>query len=234
MSRFFDETWFHAPVERTEEIAVLPAEETNHALRVLRLKPGDEIVVSNGAGSAFRTRLLEDGTSVEVLDCVQHDPEPPRLSLAIALLKGRDVEIPVEAVCEFPLREVFLLQTDHSSEFSGQGFDRLLERLRQKSLVALKQAKKTWLTRIHPPQELRPWREFHRDIPLALAHPGPDTLPTPLPEMLHVLVGPEGGFSGAELEYLLGRENAYRLSLGPTRLRAVHAPIAAMGNLMGR
>jgi len=231
---FFDETWFYAPVERTGETAALPAEEARHALRVLRLKPGDEIVVSNGAGSVFLARLTEDGARFEVLERMRHDPTPPGLCLALGLLKGRDVEDPVEAACEFPVSEVFLLQTDHSSEFGGQSFEHLLERLRHKSLVALKQAKKTWLTRIHPPQKLRAWRELHREIPLALAHPGPDTLPSSLAAALHVLVGPEGGFSNDELEYLLGQENVYRLSLGPTRLRAIHAPVAAIGNLMGR
>jgi 16S rRNA (uracil1498-N3)-methyltransferase len=232
--KFFEETWFHAPVQGTGETATLPEDEAHHALRVLRLKAGDEIVVSNGTGSVFRARLTGDGARIEVGERLHHDSAPPGLCLAVGLLKGRDVEIPVEAACEIPVSDVFLLQTDHSSEFSGQSFERPLERLRQKSLVALKQAKKTWLTRIHPPQKLRAWRELHRMVPLALAHPGPDTLPSPLPPTLHVLVGPEGGFSNEELQYLLGQENVYRLSLGPTRLRAIHAPVAAIGNLMGR
>ena len=230
----FDETWFHAPAENIGQSLALPPEEAQHALRVLRLKPETEIIVSNGAGSVFRARLASEAGRIEILDRVQHDPEPPGLSLAIGLLKGRDVELPVQAACEFPLAGIFLLKMDHSSEFNGQDFDRLMERLRQKSLAALKQAKKSWLTRIHAPREMRTWREEHRGVTLALAHPGEDTIPSPLPSEMHVLVGPEGGFSKAELEYLLGQENCYRLSLGPTRLRAIHAPIAALGNLMGR
>ena len=230
----FDETWFYAPAESIGQSLALPPEEAHHALRVLRLKPGTEIVVSNGVGSVFKARLSSESGRIEVLDRLQHDAEPPDLSLAIGLLKGRDVELPVEGSCEFPLGNVFLLKMDHSSEFNGQDFDRLMERLWQKSLTALKQAKKTWLTKIHPPQEMRAWREQHRTIPLALAHPGEDTIPSPLPAEMHVLVGPEGGFSKVELEYLLGQENCHRLSLGPTRLRAVHAPIAALGNLMAR
>jgi 16S rRNA (uracil1498-N3)-methyltransferase len=234
MDKLFDETWFYAPVERAGEIAVLPPEESHHALDVLRLKPETRLIVSNGMGSAFLARLLSGDGRIEVMDRVRYEPEPPGFSLGLGLLKGRDAELPVEAACEFPLEQVFLLQTDHSSEFKGQEFDRLVERLKRKSLTALKQARKTWLTRIHPPQELRMWRERYRNVPLALAHPGQDTMPSPLPEALHILVGPEGGFSKGELEYLLGQENCHRLSLGPTRLRAVHAPVAALGNLMGR
>lgn len=227
---FFDETWFYAPVEQAGETP-LPAEESHHALRALRLRPGTDIIVSNGLGSVFRAKLVSESGRIDVLDRILHEPDPPPLSLAIGLLKGRDVEEPVEAACEFALREVFLLQTDHSSEFDGQNFDRLMERLRQKSLAALKQAKKSWLTRIHPPENLRAWRERHRDVTLALAHPGQDTMPSPLPSPLHVLVGPEGGFSNAELEYLLGQKNCHQLTLGSTRLRAIHAPVAALGKL---
>lgn len=230
----FEENWFHAPVENTGETLALPPEEAHHALRVLRLKPETEIVVTNGKGSVFSARLVSDSGRIEIGERLRHEPQPPALSLAIGLLKGRDIEMPVEASCEFALRSVFLLKTDHSSEFDGQGFDRLMERLRQKSLTALKQAKKAWLTEIHPPEDLKAWRERHRDASLALAHPGADTVPNPLPVPLHILIGPEGGFSEAELEYLSSRPNDYRLSLGETRLRAVHAPIAALGNLTAR
>jgi 16S rRNA (uracil1498-N3)-methyltransferase len=154
--------------------------------------------------------------------------------LGLALLKGRDVEWPAEAACEFALADLFLLKTEFSGEFAGQNFEKLLERLRKKSLAALKQAKKSWLTQVHPPEDLRAWRARHGETPLAVAHPGEDTLPSPLPPKLHVLVGPEGGFSHGELEYLLGGNNAFRLSLGPTRLRAVHASVAALGSLTGR
>src|SRR5580698_7956235 len=94
--RFFDETWFYAPVEGTGETATLPEEEAHHALRVLRLKSGDEVVVSNGAGSVFRARLTGDGARIEVGERLHHDPAPPGLCMALGLLKGRDVEISVE------------------------------------------------------------------------------------------------------------------------------------------
>ena len=63
--KVFDETWFYAPVERVGEMS-LPAEETHHALRALRLKPGTDIVVSNGVGSVFRAKLISDGFISEV------------------------------------------------------------------------------------------------------------------------------------------------------------------------
>jgi len=231
----YQETWFYAPVQAADSVLTLPDDEEKHARKVLRLQPDSEILITNGMGSVFRGRLLGgDGAQVEILERVLHEPSPPAYSVALALLKGNDLEIPLEGVCEFPVRDVFLLRTDQSSEFRGQNFEKLLERLRRKSLAALKQAKKSWLTRIHPPQELQAWREKNRIIALAVAHPGKDNLPDPQPGELHVLVGPEGGFSKSELAYLFEQENCYCLPLGPTRLRAIHAPVAALGSLIGR
>ena len=233
---FFGETWFYAPLSRGQvsgSAGVLPQDQVHHALRVLRLRPGAEIAVTNGEGSVYRARLRDDAGNLEVTEAAPFEPAPA-LGVGLPLLKGRDTEQPAEAVCEFAVRDLFLLKLDHCETFKGQEFDKLVERLRVKSLTALKQAKKAWLTRIHAPQDLRAWREAHRAVPLALAHPGEDTVPSPLPPELHVLTGAEGGFSDAELDYLLAQENVYRLSLGPTRLRAIHAPVAALGSLEGR
>jgi RsmE family RNA methyltransferase len=182
----------------------------------------------------YKARLLDERGGIEILGLERRDPEPPGWGFGLPLLRGRDTEIPAEAVCEFDVRDLFLLVTDHSSEFKGQDFSKLVERLRQKSVVALKQAKKSWLTRVHAPQELRAWRAAHATTPLVVAHPGEDTVPDPAPRALHVLTGPEGGFSESELNWLFGEAKAHRLSLGPTRLRAMHAPVAALGSLVGK
>ena len=232
----FDETWFYAPLSRglaSGSPAVLPSEEAHHATRVLRLRPGAEIAVTNGEGSVYRARLRDDAGNFEVTEELPFQAAPG-LGAGLPILKGKDTEQPAEAICEFAVRDLFLLNLDHSETFKGQDFSKMVERLRVKSLTALKQAKKPWLTRIHPPQDLKTWREAHRAIPLALAHPGEDTVPSPLPPELHVLTGAEGGFSAGELDYLFTQENVYRLSLGPTRLRAIHAPVAALGSLTGR
>jgi 16S rRNA (uracil1498-N3)-methyltransferase len=245
MSLFFDETWFHAPVPDGAEIATLPDDEAHHAVKVLRLRPGAEIVVTNGEGSVYRATLRDEKGGLGIGGRIQHDPLPPGLGLGLPLLKGRDTEQPAEAACEFDVRDVFLLKTDHSAEFRGQDFTKTVERLQAKSLTALKQAKKSWLTRIHPPQDLRAWRAAQLSvspIPLVVAHPGESTVPLPLPPELHLLTGPEGGFSDEELSWLLGGSAGddlspgpvFRLSLGETRLRAIHAPVAGLGSLIAR
>jgi 16S rRNA (uracil1498-N3)-methyltransferase len=239
MSLFFDETWFYAPVSEGAETAVLPEDELHHALKVLRLRAGAEIVVTTGEGSVYRATLTDEKGLLEIGGRFYHEPLPPGIGVGLPLLKGRDTEQPAEAVCEFNVRDLFLLKTDHCETFKGQDHSKLVERLHQKSLTALKQAKKAWLTRIHPPQDLRAWRAAHQGIPLIVAHPGESTVPSPLPPQVHLLSGPEGGFSDSELSWLFGENSGeatspgtvFRLNLGETRLRAIHAPVAGIAVL---
>jgi 16S rRNA (uracil1498-N3)-methyltransferase len=235
---FFDETWFYAPVADGASTAVLPDDEAHHA-RVLRLKPGANIVVTTGEGSVYRATLVDDKGTLDIVERLRHDPTPPGIGVGLPLLKGRDTEQPGEAICEFDVRDLFLLNLDHCETFKGQDHSKLVERLKAKSLTALKQAKKSWLTRVHAPQSLKDWRTAHPAVPLIVAHPGETTVPVPLPPVVHVLSGPEGGFSTAELTLLFGADGrvgdagtVYRLSLGDTRLRAIHAPVAALGALV--
>jgi 16S rRNA (uracil1498-N3)-methyltransferase len=229
----FEETWFFVPGLSQETPALLPDDEAEHMRKVLRLKPGRRIVAGDGAGHVFLCDTRAAGASVEAV-VVEARPalEPPRLSLALALLKGRDLEEPVEGLCQLPVKAIHLLLTDHTQSFKGQDHARLLERLRSKSLAGLKQAKKAWLTAIHPPMPLRAWREGNRNETLVLVHPGADRIPAAAPPAFTLLTGPEGGFSPPELAWLHS-EGCGNLGLGGTRIRGTHAPLLACGKLMG-
>ena len=74
----------------------LASDEARHLRDVLRLKPGDEVYVFDGAGKEFRCRVEEsrrDAAQLKVISEVEPArPESPLLlTLAVALLKGREV-----------------------------------------------------------------------------------------------------------------------------------------------
>lgn len=231
----FDESWFHAPINRVGDAVELPGPEAHHLRHVLRVREGRSITVTNGKGGVFlcTTSDRKHAVMAEAVEARVHVPDPPRLHVVMGLLKGRDTEDPVEGLCQLPLAAIHLVTTDHSQEFKGQDHSRLLERLNQKSLVGLKQGKKPWLTAIHAPMPLRKWREAHRGISLILVHPGPDRLEGLATGEIGLLTGPEGGFSDSELEWLLSTERCRTMGLGPTRIRGTHAPLLACGKAMG-
>jgi 16S rRNA (uracil1498-N3)-methyltransferase len=234
MEQVFDESWFHAPIGEVGDAAPLSDDEANHLLKVLRLRPGRDIVVTNGEGRVFRcgTRLERGRLEARAAEEIPTGQSRPRLHMVLGLLKGRDIEDPVEGLCQLPVAAIHLVTSDHTQEFKGQDHGRLLDRLHAKSLAGLKQAKKAWSTRIHPPRPLREWRRSHPG-PLVLIHPGPDRLPAREEASYYALVGPEGGFSASELSWLIQEEKCLNLGLGGTRLRAIHAPLVACGKLMG-
>lgn len=234
MEKTFDETWFHAPLNAVGETGFLPESESSHLQRVFRIRPGRRIVVTNGAGLVFEcdTRMKDGELEVEATAILVENPEPPRLHLVLSMLKGRELEEPVEGLTQLPIASIHLVTTDLSQEFKDQDFTRLLERLRLKSMVALKQAKKPWLTAIEEPVSLRTWRRKNPGV-IILTHPGMDRLENLGTGSLFLLIGPEGGFSPGELEWLTGPEECRVLGLGTTRIRGTHAPLLACGKLMG-
>jgi 16S rRNA (uracil1498-N3)-methyltransferase len=231
----FSESWFYAPnLDSPGDRFRLPDEEAHHLRKVLRLRIGESVVASNGRGTVFAcvTQEAKGGVELTAERLVSRAPEAPRLSLVLGLLKGRDLEEPVDALCQLGIAAIAVVATDHTQAFKGQDHARLMERLRAKSIVGLKQAKKSWLTRIEGPESLEAWRERNPDAHLVMLHPGEDRLPGTDGTEAALLCGPEGGFSGRELAWL-ETQGSYRMGLGSTRLRAVHAPIVAAGKWMG-
>ena len=235
MAEPFSESWFYAPgLLSPGDAFALPDDESHHLRKVLRIRVGQSVIAGNGRGSVFACATREAGNGVELVaeSLLDRSAGPPRVEMVLGLLKGRDLEEPVEALAQLEIRRIHVALTEHTQEFKGQDHSRLMERLRAKCLAGLKQAKKAWLTEIAGPAPLRAWREAHRDLPLVVAAPGGDRgLPAP-GSAFAVAIGPEGGFSEAEAQ-AFASEGCGRLSLGPTRIRGMHAPVLAAGKLMG-
>lgn len=229
----FEESWFYAPLTAIGDRAEFSRQESHHLRKVLRLPMGGRIIASNGKGRVFLCETRSKGESVEAaaLEILFDAPRPPRLHMVLALLKGRDIEEPVEGLCQLSIAAIHLVTTDHTQEFKSQDHSKAVERLRVKSMAAMKQAKKPWLTLIHEPRPLKDWRE-NKSGPIILVHPGSDRIELPEEGDFHLLVGPEGGFSGREIEWLKSMD-CCTLGLGQTRIRGTHAPLLACGKLMG-
>lgn len=235
MEKPFDESWFHAPLEALGDAALLSREESHHLRKVLRVPTGRPVVASNGTGGVFLcdTRDAKDAVELVAVEQRIKAAEPPRLNLVLSLLKGRDLEEPVEGLCQLEVHAIHLVTTDHTQEFKGQDHGKLVDRLRAKSLVGLKQAKKPWLTLIHEPVPIRDFRRRYADLDLVLLHMGQDRLPERFTGAFAVATGPEGGFSHPEIEWML-ESGGYQMNLGETRIRGTHAPLLACGKLMGK
>ena len=214
----------------------LDAEESRHAVRVLRLREGDELNVTDGRGNLYCCQIVEANDKACVVEASEllsafHFPLST-LHLAVAPTKNPSrMEWLVEKAVEIGVGEITLLNCDHS-ERSFLKTDRL-EKL---AISAMKQSLHTVLPEIHPAVSLRDLLSTFR-FPLStqkfIAHCEADKPRTPLASALKpsqnavVLIGPEGDFS--EEEIALALECGFQpVSLGPSRLRTETAALYAV------
>lgn len=227
-------TTFYAPPSSVRgSHIVLPEEEAHHAARVLRKQPGDEIVVVDGEGGWHRVRLMQvdrQGVGGTIVETRREVGEPAyRLTVGLGLLKNRNrFETFLEKAVELGVGCIVPLRTARTEKES------LREQRAENILVAaMKQSGRSRLTELAEPQSLDAFLEAEAPGRLLVCHERAEGSPTLLealaegmPERLAVLVGPEGGFTGDEVESVLAAGGEV-VSLGPRRLRAETAALVA-------
>ena len=200
---------------------VLSDDDRHHLERVLRLRPGAQVTVSDGAG---RWRLCRFGDSLEPVGDVVIGIRPsPPITVAVALTKGERLDWAVQKLTELGVDGIVPLAAARSVvRWDGDRAAHHVERLRRIARQAAMQSRRTWLPAV---DELREFAELVALTGAALAEPGgePPSLARPL-----VLVGPEGGWAEEEAAAALPS-----VGLGPTVLRTETAAVAAGALLCG-
>ena len=218
---------------------VLDGDEGRHAASVVRLRPGERYFVADGAGR----RVLAEAESVDkvsvrgrVLEVVD-EPEPAvRLVLVQALAKGDRDEQAIEAATELGVDEVVPWAAERSVVvWRGERAAKSLAKWAAVVTRASKQSRRSRMPLTSSPVNLASLAGRVGQSALALVLHEDATEPlagVDLPKSGDVLVvvGPEGGISGRELEALVDA-GARAVRLGPTILRASSAGPAALAVL---
>lgn len=226
----------------------LPAEEATHALRVLRLKGGDEIFLMDGEGSFFRAEVTAASSKRCLYEIKEEMPQQRawkgHIHLAIAPTKMMErIEWMAEKATEIGFDELSFLNCQFSERkvVKTPRIDKIV-------ISAVKQSHKAWKPVVNELvsfkefiQTPRPGRKFicHcyeevekkdffteisgilNEAPAATESSNADAAD------ITVLVGPEGDFSIDEVRLAL--ENGYEsVSLGTSRLRTETAGLVAV------
>jgi 16S rRNA (uracil1498-N3)-methyltransferase len=225
-----DSNFFLESLELGE--AVLNKHESLHLAKSFRARIGDFLELCDGKGRFAKAELAEPSPEAcRVFIKSISDPEPPpQVHLAIGCLNDSGEEDIAFHATQLPLAAIHLLRTERSLEPRASSLGKLCRRMEAKSLAALKQSRKAWLTEIKAPVYLNEFLEAFKGTIIVCDKSGNPAIPNSLPKPIAMLTGPEGGFSPAELE-MMKNKNAYFLSLGATRLRAVSAPIFALSKI---
>ena len=223
----------------------MPTEEALHALRVLRIKSGDEINLMDGVGNFYRAEVTLAATKRCLYEVKEVLPQQPawhgHVHLAIAPTKVMDrIEWMAEKATEIGFDELSFL----NCKFSERKTMRTV-RLDKIVISAVKQSHKAWKPIVNQmvsfkefiaqPRKGRKfichcYEEFEKvDLMTELQKPYDEDAD------VTVLIGPEGDFSVDEVKLAIanGYESA---SLGTSRLRTETAGLmsVAMANLTRR
>ncbi len=193
----------------------LDAPDRHHLERVLRLRPGDLITVSDGVGGRRSCRF---GPVLDPVDEVVTDARPyPEVTVAFAHVKGERPEWAVQKLTELGVDRIVAFTAARSVvRWDADKAAKAAERFRRVAREAAMQSRRTWLPVVEAPTD---FAEVAGRPGAVLADPDGDP---PWLAAGPVLVGPEGGWAADEAALPL-----LRMRLGPHVLRSETAAVAA-------
>lgn len=217
-------------------------DEAHHAVAVRRIRAGEEVVLTDGAGSAATGRVLTTGKrvfTVEV-DEVRATPRPdPAFTVVQALPKGDRGELAVELLTEVGVSTIVPWGADRSvTVWRGERAVKSLARWRSTAREAAKQSRRPWFPEV---AGLASTDEVAalltgQTVAVVLHEQAISTLASlevPATGTIAVVVGPEGGLTDDEVA-AFAAVGAHPVRLGAEVLRTSTAGVAAVSAMLSR
>jgi 16S rRNA (uracil1498-N3)-methyltransferase len=229
--------FFISPEQIGSQQASLSGDQARHAVSVLRLRPGDPVVVFDGSGQEYEARIASLSNQQVNLDILHARTGCAEslldLVMAQGYLKDKKMDRLVRQLTELGVtRWVPFLAQRSVPQPDAQRQSRRHQRWQKLSLEALKQCRRS------RPMQIEPLASFQEMVAMAQAYEHKwvfyekaeqtvnwPALQMPRPARLFVLIGPEGGFAAEEIA--VAQSHGFKpLGLGPRILRADTAALA--------
>ncbi|MFI3331169.1 MAG: 16S rRNA (uracil(1498)-N(3))-methyltransferase [Rikenellaceae bacterium] len=215
----------------------LSEEESRHAIKVLRLKVGDKIFITDGSGDMHQAKITDANAkhcAIEIIE-TQHDFERRdyKITVAVAPTKNNDrLEWFAEKATEVGIDKIIPILTTHSER---KIFNK--DRLEKVVVSALKQSLKAYKPQVENLTNFKEAVETKFEGVKLIAHCHDVVSERRLIQELVkkqdnvlILIGPEGDFSPEEVK--LAFDNGFApVSLGKARLRTETAALSVVMNL---
>ena len=227
-----------------EETAELDEAESKHLAGVMRASAGDRIEVLDGEGRRGVAEVAaphKKRTGIRILSSETVAPFAPRRILAQALVREQKMDWLIQKAVELGVHEIWPLRTEHAVvKIRPEESAKKAERWQAIALAACKQSGNPWMPKIAP---VRGLGEALGALPAAGAacFGALQEGAVPLPEWLGRLrrencpavtafIGPEGDFSGTEVESLLAA-GVRPVTFGPIVFRVETAALFILSAL---
>jgi 16S rRNA (uracil1498-N3)-methyltransferase len=232
---------FHVPhLGGRGDAAVLGPDEAHHLARVLRLRQGDRVSVFDGEGREFLAEVsgvARSHATVILLEPIEPAAEP-RVPFAIVqgVLKGPAMD---EVVRDATMIGAASIEPIVTARMAVKGSlvarSETTERWRRIALASTRQCRRAVLPRVSEPVEFGDWLgSAGCDLKLMLVEPSADAravsfralMARPAPASAALIIGPEGGWAGQEIEAAVAG-GCVPVTLGALTLRADAVALAA-------
>lgn len=223
------------PVPLAPDASVtLDSTAANHVTRVLRLKPGAELVLFNGEGGEYPA-VLEAAATARLGAWRSVECESP---LAITLVQGisraERMDYTIQKAAELGVTRIVPVFAARSVvELRGERLQRRMQHWQGIAIGACEQCGRNRVPALDAALDLSDWLRGSAapSLRLVLNHRATTTLNAlPRPAALTLLIGPEGGLDESELAQA-ERAGFIGMRLGPRVLRTETAAVAALAAL---
>jgi 16S rRNA (uracil1498-N3)-methyltransferase len=227
----------------TGALAGIGGDEGFHAAAVRRIRPGEQLMLSDGAGTLARCvveRVRRDGLWARVLSRWSVAPAWPAVTVVQALPKSERSELAIELATEAGADAFLAWQAARCvARWDGARADKGLRRWRAVARSAARQSRRAHIPPVDGVLSTAELAQRIRDrvargaAVLALHESATDRLAdraVAQPDSLMLVIGPEGGITPEEIATLTDA-GAVAVRLGPTVLRTSSAAAIALGAL---
>lgn len=232
---------YHSEIIDNLGIIPLGEDAAGHVGRVLRMKPGQEVLLFDGTDAQFPaviTEVTKKSVLVEVLKRVECSIESPLdIHLGQVVSRGDKMEFTIQKSVELGVNTITPLISERCGvKLDTKRFEKKLYQWQKIAIAACEQSGRNRIPTIRPIMQLEAWcGEEDNALKLNL-HPRAkysiNTLPEPI-KKVRLLIGPEGGLSAEEI----AMTESYKFEetlLGPRVLRTETAALTAITALQVR
>ena len=223
--------------------AVVEGDEGFHAATVRRIRPGEELVLSDGAGTVADCVVIgaDKRTLTVRIEKRRSTPPPnPPVTVVQAIPKSERSELAIELATEAGADEFVAWQASRCvARWDGDRAEKGLRRWRAVARSAARQSRRAWIPDVSGPMSTEQLGAFigkrveagaaalvlHESAGLPIRE-----VPVAQADAVILVVGPEGGLSDTEVT-TLAAAGAVPVRLGPTVLRTSTAAAVALGAL---
>jgi len=217
-----------------DALVILDSSAAQHVTRVLRLKPGAELVLFNGEGGEYPAVLEASATARlgawRVVEC----ESPLAITLVQGISRAERMDYTIQKAVELGVTHIVPVFAARSVvELRGERLQRRLQHWQGVAIGACEQCGRNRVPAIDTAVDLGDWlrRPVTETLRLVLNHRATGSLGAlTRPTALTLLIGPEGGLDDAEIAQA-ERIGFIGMRLGPRVLRTETAALTALAAL---